>query len=180
MDNSLPTQNPQSQHAAAPDATAEYPLHDGRRFDSLAQEAFLMLWRTYDRLRILEDDLFKRFDITAQQYNVLRLLRGEYPGRVPTLALASRLVSRAPDITRMLDKLAERKFIERERPTENRRVVEIGITQEGLGLLKGLDSEVRACHQSQLGHMSEPQLHQLVNLLHQARRPHEDEQSVWR
>lgn len=151
-----------------------------RRFDSLAQEAFLMLWRTYDRLRILEDELFRRFDITPQQYNVLRLLRGVFPERIPTLTLASRLVSRAPDITRMLDKLAERKFIERERPPDNRRVVEIRITPEGLALLKGLDEEVRACHQAQLGHLSEDQLRQLVELLHQARRPHEDEQSVWR
>ncbi len=151
-----------------------------RRFDSLAQEAFLVLWRTYDRLRILEDDLFQRFDITAQQYNVLRLLRGEHPGRLPTLALASRLVSRAPDITRMLDKLAERKFIERERLPENRRVVQVGITPNGLGLLKELDVQVRACHQTQLGHMSEEELHQLIGLLNQARHPHEDGQSVWK
>lgn len=151
-----------------------------RRFDSVAQEAFLVLWRTYDRLRILEDDLFQRFDITAQQYNVLRLLRGEYPGRLPTLALASRLVSRAPDITRMLDKLAVRKFIERERLPANRRVVQVGITPQGLTLLKELDSQVRACHQTQLGHMTEDQLHQLIDLLNQARRPHEDEHSVWR
>lgn len=151
-----------------------------RRFDSLAQEAFLVLWRTYDRLRILEDDLFHRFDITAQQYNVLRLLRGEHPGRLPTLALASRLVSRAPDITRMLDKLAERKFIERERLPENRRVVQVGITPEGLALLKELDTEVRACHQTQLGHMTEDELHQLIALLNQARHPHEDGQSVWK
>lgn len=151
-----------------------------RRFDSLAQEAFLVLWRTYDRLRILEDDLFQRFDITAQQYNVLRLLRGEHPGRLPTLALASRLVSRAPDITRMLDKLAERKFIERERLPENRRVVQVGITLDGLTLLKELDAQVRACHQTQLGHMSEEELHHLIDLLNQARRPHEDGQSVWK
>ncbi|MES2793041.1 MAG: MarR family transcriptional regulator [Planctomycetota bacterium] len=154
--------------------------HSDRRFDSLAQEAFLVLWRTYDRLRILEDALFQRFDITAQQYNVLRLLRGEHPGRLPTLALASRLVSRAPDITRMLDKLAEHKFIERERLPENRRVVQVGITSHGLALLKELDTQVRACHQTQLGHMSEDQLHQLIDLLNQSRRPHEDGQSVWR
>ena len=139
-----------------------------------------MLWRTYDRLRMLEDELFRRFDITAQQYNVLRLLRGTHPKRVPTLTLASRLVSRAPDITRMLDKLAEHQFIERERLIDNRRVVEIGITQEGLALLKHLDAEVRACHQAQLGHMPDDQLQHLVSLLHVARQPHEDELSVWR
>src|SRR5258708_11008868 len=91
----------------------------GRRFDSPQQEAFLNLWRTYDRLRLLEDELFGRHDLTAQQYNALRLLRSAYPDDVPTLRLASRLVSRAPDVTRLLDKLDERGLIERNRPANN-------------------------------------------------------------
>lgn len=138
-----------------------------------------MLWRTYDRLRILEDELFERFDITAQQYNVMRLLRGEHPNRLPTLALASRLVSRAPDITRMLDKLAERGYIQRERLPDNRRVVEVGITQSGIELLAQLADEVRACHDRQLGHLSEERLKDFVSLLNEARKPHEDPRSIW-
>ena len=66
----------------------------GRRFDSLEQEVFLSLWRTYDRLR-LEDELFGRYDLTPQQYNALRLLRGDHPDTLRTLDLAARLV-RAP------------------------------------------------------------------------------------
>src|SRR5437763_9467826 len=100
----------------------------GRRFDSPEQEAFLSLWRTYDRLRALEDELFARFDLTPQQYNALRLLKAEHPGTLPTLALADRLVSRAPDITRLLDKLEGRDLVCRERPADNRRVVRVGIT----------------------------------------------------
>src|SRR5947209_4422930 len=88
----------------------------GRRFDSLEQEAFLSLWRTYDRLRALEEELFGRHGLTPQQYNALRLLHGEHPRRIRTLDLAGRLVSRAPDITRMLDKLEQRGVIERDRP----------------------------------------------------------------
>src|SRR5450755_4254427 len=84
------------------------PARSGRRFDSLEQEVFLNLWRTYDRLRALEDELFSRYDLTPQQYNVLRLLKAEHPQALPTLVLANRLVSRAPDITRMLDKLEQR------------------------------------------------------------------------
>src|SRR6187402_1800235 len=102
-----------------------------RRFDSLEQEAFLGLWRTYDRLRILEDELFARYELTPQQYNALRLLRADHPTTVRTLDLAARLVSRAPDITRMLDKLEQRGLIERDRPAENRRVVHVGITTAG-------------------------------------------------
>ena len=107
----------------------------GRRFDSPEQEAFLNLWRTYDRLRALEDELFARHDLTAQQYNALRLLRAAHPERVPTLTLAGRLVSRAPDITRLLDRLYERGLIDRERPVEDRRTVCIGITAAGEALV---------------------------------------------
>ena len=67
-----------------------------RHFDSLQQEAFLNLWRTYDRLHAAEEELFGRHDLTPQQYNVLRLLRADHPGQVPTLTLASRLVSGRP------------------------------------------------------------------------------------
>jgi DNA-binding MarR family transcriptional regulator len=150
-----------------------------RRFDSLEQEAFLNLCRTFDRLRAAEDELFAAHDLTPQQYNVLRLLRGEHPETVATLALASRLVSRAPDITRMLDHLERRGLIERQRLPENRRVVRVGITPAGLALLKQLDKPVRAMHARQLGHLNRKQLEALVALMQIARAPHEPEGSVW-
>jgi DNA-binding MarR family transcriptional regulator len=150
-----------------------------RHFDSLEQEAFLGMWRTYDRLRALEDELFGAHQLTAQQYNVLRLLRGERPRSLPTLELASRLVSRAPDITRMLDRLEERELVVRERPRDNRRVVRVSITRAGLALLHQLDPAVRACHARQLGHMSPAQLQALIDLLGAARRPHEPPVSPW-
>lgn len=150
-----------------------------RHFDSSEQEAYLHLWRTYDRLRIEEDCLFEPFGLTAQQYNALRLLRGKYPGRLATLALAERLVSRAPDITRLLDKLEARNLIRRERPAENRRVVEVRITDEGRKLLKSLDEPVRRCHARQLGHLPRARLRLLIQLLGEARQPHEPTGSTW-
>jgi len=151
-----------------------------RRFDSLRQEAFLNLWRTYDRLRMLEDEVFGVFDLTPQQYNALRLLRSAYPNRIPTLALAAQLVSRAPDITRLLDKLAERGLIDRVRPEDDRRTVQVGITNAGMDLLNDLSDEVCQCHERQLGHMNSEELDQLVGLLKRARGPHEGEDSGWR
>jgi len=150
------------------------------RFASQEQEVFLGLWRTYDRLRALEDELFGRHDLTAQQYNALRLLRAAAPETLPTLILAGRLISRAPDITRLLDKLTERGLIVRERQAENRRVVRVGITPAGLALLGSLDTEVRQCHERQLGHMSRADLKTLTRLLHAARLPHETAESDWR
>jgi DNA-binding MarR family transcriptional regulator len=150
-----------------------------RRFDSLEQEAFLQLWRTYDRLRIEEDRLFESFGLTPQQYNALRLLRGRHPGSLATLALAERLVSRAPDITRLLDKLETRKLIRRDRLAANRRVVEVRVTVAGLKLLEALDEPVRGCHARQLGHVSQTRLRQLIELLEEARRPHEAPGGSW-
>ena len=151
-----------------------------RRFDSPQQEAYLNLWRTYDRLRMLEDDLFVRHDLTAQQYNALRLLKAEHPSALPTLVLAGKLVSHAPDITRLVDRLEERWLVVRQRMADNRRVVQVGITNAGLALLKELEQPVRDCHQRQLGHLSNTQLQSLIELLRAARQPHEEEAGVWR
>lgn len=149
------------------------------RFDSPEQEAFLNLWRTYDRLRALEDELFAGFDLTPQQYNALRLLKAEFPGTLPTLALADGLVSKAPDITRLLDKLESRALICRERPADNRRVVRVGITPVGTKLLKEIAGPLRDCHRRQLGHLSKNDLNRLTKLLRVARAPHENETSSW-
>jgi DNA-binding MarR family transcriptional regulator len=150
-----------------------------QRFDSPEQEAFLNLWRTYDRLRALEDDLFAKHDLTAQQYNALRLLRAAHPATIPTLTLAGRLVSRAPDITRLLDRLFERGLITRERESGDRRTVSIAITKPGVALLADLDSEVRECHRRQLGHLDKSEMAALTSLLKKARRPHESPDSSW-
>lgn len=150
------------------------------RFDSLQQEAYLSLWRTYDRLKSLEDEMFVEFDLSAQQYNSLRLLEAVHPGTMPTSALGNKLISRAPDMTRLLDRLEERDLVHRERRSENRRVVEVGITPAGLQLLEALATAVRDCHHRQLGHLPEKDLKQLVELLQAVRFPHEEVGSVWR
>jgi DNA-binding MarR family transcriptional regulator len=154
-------------------STAKGVRTGGRRFDSPEQEAFLNLWRTYDRLRALEDELFAGFDLTPQQYNLLRLLKAARPGPVPTLTLAGRLVSRAPDVTRMLDKLEARGLIARERSAEDRRSVLVTIAPAGLELLGTFAAPLRACHARQLGHLPPADLQRLTALLQAARAPHE-------
>jgi DNA-binding MarR family transcriptional regulator len=156
------------------------PARTRRRFDSPEQEAFLSLWRTYDRLRALEEELFGRYGLTPQQYNALRLLRSQHPKPIRTLDLAGRLVSRAPDITRLLDKLERRGLVRRDRPADNRRVVRVAITAAGRALLRELREPVRRCHARQLGHLSPRELRNLLTLLRAARLPHEGPASSWR
>ena len=158
----LPDNTPNPQEAARP-----------KRFDSPQQEVYLNLWRTYDRLRAFEDEMFARHGLTAQQYNALRLLQASHPRALPTLAIGTKLISRAPDITRLLDRLQDLGLVARHRPPENRRTVMVTITQAGLALLDKLAEEVRACHHKQLGHLSPADMRTLVELLRQARQPHE-------
>jgi DNA-binding MarR family transcriptional regulator len=150
-----------------------------RRFDSPQQEVYLALWRTYDRLRALEDELFSNFELTAQQYNLLRLLQAAQTP-VPTLTLAERLISRAPDITRMIDRLEDRGVITRTRSTKDRREVLVEITTTGLKLLDRIARPLQACHERQLGHLSNADLKALIGLLQAVRTPHEPSGSAWR
>lgn len=143
-------------------------------FDSASQRVFLHLWRTYDLLKAVEDRCLLNYGVSAQQYNVLRILRASHPDSVPTMELGRRLVSRRPDITRMLDRLNEQKLIERQRPEGNRRVVEVGITSAGLELLAEMDDAVIEMHERQLGHLKKKEKDQLIDLLRIVRRPHED------
>lgn len=148
-------------------------------FDSPQQEAYLSLWRTYDRLRAIDDEFFARFDLTAQQYNLLRLLRRDRPAMVPTLRLADQLISRAPDITRMVDKLEKRGLVRRQRDAGDRRTVRVGISGKGLRLLEAIALPLAEMHERQLGHLSQADLGRLIELLRRARLPHEQENGRW-
>jgi DNA-binding MarR family transcriptional regulator len=106
--------------------------------DSLAQEA---------------EQLIKAHGLTGAQYNVLRILRGAEPEGLLCRGISERMISRDPDITRLLDRMEKRGLITRERQTEDRRVIKTRITAGGLAILKKLDQPVGELHQQQFGHM---------------------------
>lgn len=143
-------------------------------FDSLEQEAYLQLWRTYDRLRELDERVFQRHGLTAQQYNALRILKSVRPGSLSTSAVGARLVSRAADMTRLLDKLEEQGLLVRQRSEENRRVVFVSITAAGVAVVNRLAADVKRLGKDQLGHLDRPTLRTLIEILADARAPHED------
>ncbi len=93
--------------------------------------------------------------------------------------LGRRMISRSPDTTRLIDRLEKRGFLSRSRREDNRRVVEISISQAGLDLLSEMAAEVNEMNQKQLGHLSAQQQQQLVKLSRLARKPHEDSTCDW-
>jgi len=124
----------------------------------------LDLLRTTDMLSRGLFRVLKIEDLSPTQYNVLRILRGA-PDGLPCGEIASRMITRDPDITRLLDRLEKRKLISRCRETTDRRMVMARITPEGLKLLARLDQPVEAAHRRQLGHLGQQRLRALADLL---------------
>jgi len=139
-----------------------------RRAACPEEDAFLDLLRTCDLLSRGPAQVLKTEDLSATQYNVLRILRGT-PEGLPCGEIASRMITRDPDITRLLDRLEKRSLISRCRETEDRRMVMARITADGLKLLARLDDPVEEAHRSQLGHLGKDRLRALAELLAAAR-----------
>lgn len=136
--------------------------------DCPEETAFLDLLRTTDILSRSLDMLLKTHHLSANQYNVLRILRGS-PEGLACGEIASRMITRDPDVTRLLDRLEKRNLISRCRETEDRRMVMVRITTEGLRLLGHLDGPVEKAHRTQMGHMGRERLRSLAELLRAAR-----------
>src|SRR5271156_2383465 len=133
--------------------------------------AHLEMMRTMEALSHRFAQVLKAEDLSSTQYNVLRILRGASEG-LPCGEIGNRMVTRDPDITRLLDRLEKRSLVTRCRETKDRRTVWVRITLEGLELLARLDEPVRATHRELLGHLGTRRLKLLADLLRLARQPY--------
>lgn len=144
-------------------------IRQTKPFRSPAHEAALGILRTADAVRAVAARVVEPRGITLQQYNVLRILRGSEPGGLPTLAIADRMIERAPGITRLLDRLEARGLAARVRGEEDRRQVLCRITPAGLRLLAALDGPVDAADGNAVGGLSPSDLKRLIRLLDRVR-----------
>lgn len=103
--------------------------------------------------------------LTTHQYNVLRILRGSHPARLACSDIAERMIERDPDITRLVDRLEKRGLVKRSRSRQDRRVVEVSITDKGLVLVRGLDAHVQRLPKALLGRLGTERVEQLATLL---------------
>ena len=78
------------------------------------------------------NNILKPFDLSIQQYNILRILRGASPGALPVLTIKERMVEKTPNTTRLIDKLLQKKLVNRYRCETDRRVVYVEITEKGM------------------------------------------------
>lgn len=131
---------------------------------SFEEGAFLDLMRTTDVLTRRPAQVLKTEDLSLTQYNVLRILRGSRDG-LSCGEISNRMITRDPDITRLLDRLEKRGLISRSREIKDRRMVSARITPTGLALLGRLDKPMQDAHREQLGHLDETTLRELSELL---------------
>lgn len=133
------------------------------------EEAFVNLLRTADVLLHGVAETLKPFGLSPTQYNVLRILRGAEPKGLACREISQRMITRDPDVTRLLDRLEDRGLAERTKSLEDRRVIRTRITDAGLQILETLDAPIGDLHTRQLGHLNSAKLRALIELLEQAR-----------
>jgi DNA-binding MarR family transcriptional regulator len=131
----------------------------------MEDQLFVAILKTADALSQEAEQVIKSAGLTGTQYNVLRILRGAEPEGLLCRGIADRMISRDPDMTRLLDRMEKHAWITRQRQQDDRRAIKTRITAEGLKLLKKLDQPVHDLHRSQFRHMTPGQLKSLFELL---------------
>jgi len=144
-------------------------IRQTKPFVSVEQEGLLGILRTADHLRRRGGGLLAPHGISNQQYNVLRILRGAHPGKLPTLEIAARLIERQPGVTRLLDRIEARGLVTRERCREDRRQVLCRITRAGLDVLAAADGPLNEIESRRLGRLAGADLERLVRILDRVR-----------
>jgi DNA-binding MarR family transcriptional regulator len=136
------------------------------KFESVSHKAHLNILFTAAHIRTKVSHTLKPFKITAEQFNVLRILRGQHPNSICMMEVAARMLDKNSNVTRIAEKLLNKGFIGRNRSAADKREVKIEILEPGLQLLKELDLafEKQQPHKTNLSEAQAAQLNELLDL----------------
>ena len=156
--------------SASSDTLHYYPsMASAKPRRTLEQTVFLQIQKTADDLMAEFAELIKPHELSPEQYNVLRILRAAGDAGLATGKITERMLTREPDMTRLLDRLEKRNLIRRDRDPSDRRVVRAILIADGLKLLASLDETILDLHHKQLKHLHRDKLKNLSELLESAR-----------
>ena len=138
------------------------------RFRDIYQKVAINVLFTSNWLMGRQHDFFKPFGITTQQFNILRILRGQHPNAISGVEIKGRMLDRNSDISRLLDRLLKKELVSKCQSENDKRAANVSITQKGLDLLSTIDDKFV---QAERGHfsLSEAEAQQLSQLLDKAR-----------
>lgn len=131
----------------------------------LAKQTVLNVLRTQNIVLEKINEALKSFDLSMEQYNVLRILRGQKGSPANMFEIQDRMIAKTSNTTRLVDKLLSKNLVTREVCPANRRKIEVAITANGLDLLEKVDPEVLKYEESLTGNLSADELQQLNILL---------------
>jgi DNA-binding MarR family transcriptional regulator len=135
-----------------------------RDFSGQADETVVSVLVAADHLDQQLSAVLAERGLTGDQYNVLRILRGAHPGGHPRHEIARRMIHRAPDVTRMLDRLVKRRLITRVRDPKDARLSVARVSPAGLALLKRIDPEVEEVQRQATAMLSAAERRELIRL----------------
>jgi DNA-binding MarR family transcriptional regulator len=136
------------------------------KFTSIHQKAVINLIYTSNWLQSKQHEFFKSFGITGQQFNILRILKGQYPKSISGTEIKSRMLDRNSDVSRLLDRLASKNLICRKTCPHDKRASDVLITDEGISLLKQISKTHK---QDAVLSLTDDEAAQLSDLLDRAR-----------
>lgn len=139
-----------------------------KQFQSEQEKVLVNLIFTYNYFQQKFDELLKPFGITPQQYNILRILKGQYPNSITLNNIKSRMLDKNSDVSRIVERMRKKNLLTRKINPANRREVGISITPQGMELLKKINPLMKQYH-NRIAHMSDDELVALNNLLDKLR-----------
>lgn len=154
---------------AAERSTIQREIEQAKPFRTRSQEAYVALLRTTADSKHFLSQKLDAEDITLQQYNVLRILRGAGDAGLPTLSVAARMLERTPGVTRLIDRMERKGWMIRERGSEDRRRVWCMITEPGLRLLDRLDPAINSVDGVLTSALTDQELGVLIDYLDRIR-----------
>jgi DNA-binding MarR family transcriptional regulator len=152
-----------------PNRTLQDQLKMSKSFRCIEEEVFLNLKVTDYNLTAKFEELFREVKLTEVTYNILRILRGAGPNGLPCAEISKRMLSRVPDVTRLIDRLVALEFVTRERKEGDRRVVIQQLTEKGSEILVELDKKTLLIHQENFASIKPEDLMRLNELLNVVR-----------
>ncbi len=150
-------------------ASIEEEIRQQKKFDSEHEKAAINILFTSSWLYNINAARFKKFEITPEQYNVLRILRGSYPNPLMLGDITCRMLDKSSNATRLVEKLRQKGYVKRELCPTNRRQVDIVITEKGLSLLTKIDNEAEDWYNN-LKNITKSEAHELNRILDKLRK----------